>query len=77
MAGEGGPRPPHGPADWGRDPQPTADPDLEDVETPLLLHHHAQCVRHVEQVRHLRKIQSQQGGQRLEVPAPSCQILSF
>lgn len=53
------------------------DPDLEDVEAPLLLYHHAQRVCHVEQVRHLRKIPSQL--ERVWPPgllAPALQILT-
>lgn len=52
------------------------DPDLEDVEAPLLLYHHTQCVCHIEQVRHLKKTPSQLERQWTpEVLAPTFQIL--
>lgn len=64
---------PTGPASSAHSP----DPDLEDVKAPLLLYHHAQCVCHVEQVRHLRKIPSQlEGVWPPGLLAPALQILT-
>lgn len=46
-------------------------PDLEDVEAPLFLHHHTQRVRHIEEVRHLRKTPSQLERRGPRGPSPN------
>lgn len=72
MAAEGGPSDHHTALLTGAwTSAHSLDPDLEDVEAPLLLHHHTQHVCHVEQVRHLRKILSQLERRWPRAPSPS------